>query len=80
MDEKLKKDLKRSAVGIAAGAAGGAWIGSSIGIAAAGTAFAGTLPVLAAGAVVGGLGTYAFRSITRRARDGRRQDNADSSG
>ena len=79
MDEMLKRDFKYSAGGAAAGAAGGAWIGSSIGIAALGTAAAGTIPVLVTGAIVGGLGTYACRSIARRVRVGKRQNTVGNS-
>lgn len=74
MDGKLKRDLKWSAGGATVGAAGGAWIGSSIGIAALGMAVPGTLPVLATGAVIGGLGVYACRNISRRLKDGDRHD------
>lgn len=79
MDERLKKDFAYSTGGAVAGAVGGAWVGSSVGIAALGTAVAGTLPVLVTGAVVGGLGIYACRSIARRIRDGRRHNDADNS-
>lgn len=74
MNQKLKNDLRCSAVGVAVGATGGAWFGSSIGVAAFGAAAAGTLPVLATGAIVGGLGTYASLSISRRIRDRSRHD------
>lgn len=66
-DESLKKDAGWTAGGIALGGAVGAYAGSGIGIAALGTAVAGTLPGLAAGAVVGGLVIYAWRA-SRRAR------------
>ena len=42
------------------GAAAGGWIGSSIGIAALGTAVAGTLPVAAVGGLFGYLAVKAF--------------------
>ena len=81
MNETLKSNLKYSAGGATVGAASSAWIGSSIGLAAVGTAFAGTLPVLIAGAVVGGIGTYACRDIIHRLKDGSPHDtDVDASG
>ena len=53
------KELIGGVFGAGAGAGLGGWLGTSIGIAAAGTAVSGLWPVLAVGAVIGGLaGAY----------------------
>jgi len=58
-----------AAVGGTALGTTGAAVGSSVGIAALGTAVAGTWPLLLAGAVagaaIGGLGTYAWQAKRR---------------
>ena len=64
-DSLLKKSLKAAATkegaGTISGAAVGGWLGSSIGIAALGTAVAGTLPVAAVGGLIGYLGVKALK-------------------
>lgn len=73
MDENLKDDLKWSAGGTTTGATCGYLIGSTMGIAAFGTAVAGTWPLAVTAGVVGGLGTYACRDISRRLMNGKRR-------
>ncbi len=53
--ESVKKETIAKVAGGTAGAGIGAYIGTGIGIAAAGTAIAGTWPVLLVGALVGGV-------------------------
>jgi len=65
-DGSRRKDAGWTAGGTILGGGIGAYAGSAMGIAAPGTAIAGTLPGLAVGAVVGGLGTYAWRATRRR--------------
>lgn len=64
-DGIFKKTLKAAATkegaGTISGAALGGWIGSSIGIAALGTAVVGTLPVAAVGGLIGYLGVKAIK-------------------
>ena len=50
----------KEGMGTIGGAAVGGWLGSSMGIAALGTAVAGTLPVAAVGGLVGYLAVKAF--------------------
>ncbi len=61
----LKKTLKaastKEGMGTIGGAAVGGWFGSSMGIAALGTAIAGTLPVAAVGGLIGYLAVKAFK-------------------
>ena len=68
MEEKktlTKKIIKNATTveGVATigGAAAGGWIGSSVGIAALGTAVAGTLPIAIVGAGIGYLGIKALK-------------------
>tara|TARA_A100001011_G_scaffold355030_1_gene397933 strand:+ start:117 stop:389 length:273 start_codon:yes stop_codon:yes gene_type:complete len=66
----FKKSLKLSSklvttkegLGTVGGATAGGWVGSSIGIAAMGTAVAGTLPVAIAGGIIGYLGVKAIKN------------------
>ena len=66
----FKKYLKLSSklvttkegLGTVGGATAGGWVGSSIGIAAMGTAVAGTLPVAIAGGIIGYLGVKAIKN------------------
>ena len=59
----LRKGLSSDGLGLLAGAGAGAYFGSAIGIAALGTAIAGTLPV----AIVGGtIGYLVGREVARR--------------
>lgn len=64
-DAIFKKTLKAAATkegaGTISGVALGGWIGSSIGIAALGTAVVGTLPVAAVGGLIGYLGVKAVK-------------------
>ena len=68
MSDKDKKILEKTidaattkeGMGTIGGDAVGGWIGSSVGIAALGTAVAGTLPIAAVGGVVGYLAVKAF--------------------
>ena len=68
MSNKDKKILEKTidvattkeGMGTIGGAAVGGWIGSSVGIAALGTAVAGTLPIASVGGVVGYLAVKAF--------------------
>ena len=68
MKEKQKKLIKKTVdialtkegIGTIGGAAAGGWIGSSVGIAALGTAVAGTLPIAATGGLIGYLAVKAF--------------------
>ena len=50
----------KEGMGTIGGAAVGGWVGSSVGIAALGTAVAGTLPIAAAGGLIGYLAVKAF--------------------
>ena len=68
MSEKKKLSKKalevattKEGMGTIGGAAVGGWLGSSMGIAALGTAVAGTLPVAVVGGVVGFLAVKAFK-------------------
>ena len=69
MKEKQKKLIKKTVdialtkegIGTIGGAAAGGWIGSSVGIAALGTAVAGTLPIAATGGLIGYLAVKAFQ-------------------
>ena len=60
----LKKTIDaattKEGMGTIGGAAVGGWIGSSVGIAALGTAVAGTLPIAIVGGAVGYLAVKAF--------------------
>lgn len=64
-DTLFQKTLKAAATkegaGTISGAAVGGWLGSSIGIAALGTAVAGTLPVAVVGGLIGYLGVKALK-------------------
>ena len=53
-------------MGTIGGAAVGGWVGSSVGIAALGTAVAGTLPIAAAGGLIGYLAVKAFGSDDKK--------------
>ena len=61
----LKKTFEaastKEGMGTIGGAAVGGWFGSSMGIAALGTAIAGTLPVAAVGGLIGYLAVKAFK-------------------
>ena len=56
----------KEGMGTIGGAAVGGWIGSSVGIAALGTAVAGTLPIAAAGGLIGYLAVKAFGSDDKK--------------
>ena len=56
----LEAATTKEGMGTIGGAAVGGWIGSSMGIAALGTAVAGTLPIAVVGGVVGYLAVKAF--------------------
>lgn len=53
---------RKNLVGVATGAGVGAWLGSSVGIAVAGTAISGMLPL----AVLGGAGVLAYQKLTEK--------------
>ncbi len=67
----LKGDFTFSAGVATACAVGGAYIGKGIGIVAFGGGIAGTIPVAAAAAIVGGLGTYAYRKARQQSKLGK---------
>ena len=56
----------KEGMGTIGGAAVGGWVGSSVGIAALGTAVAGTLPIAAAGGLIGYLAVKAFGSDDKK--------------
>ena len=56
----------KEGMGTLGGAAVGGWLGSSVGIAALGTAVAGTLPIAAAGGLIGYLAVKAFGSDDKK--------------
>ena len=58
----LKKTTSKEGLGTIGGAAIGGWIGSSVGIAALGTAVAGTLPIAIVGGAIGYLGVKAYKN------------------
>ena len=64
VDSVLSKTVEaattKEGMGTIGGAAVGGWIGSSVGIAALGTAVAGTLPIAIVGGAVGYLAVKAF--------------------
>ena len=60
VDKTLEAATTKEGMGTIGGAAVGGWVGSSMGIAALGTAVAGTLPVAIVGGVVGYLAVKAF--------------------
>ena len=66
----LKKTIDaattKEGMGTIGGAAVGGWIGSSVGIAALGTAVAGTLPIAIVGGAVGYLAVKAFGSDDKK--------------
>ncbi len=56
----------KEGMGTIGGAAVGGWVGSSVGIAALGTAVAGTLPIAVAGGLIGYLAVKAFGSDDKK--------------
>ena len=66
----LKKTLEaastKEGMGTIGGAAVGGWFGSSMGIAALGTAVTGTLPVAAVGGIIGYLAVKAFKKKKKK--------------
>jgi outer membrane lipoprotein SlyB len=66
----LKKTLEaastKEGMGTIGGAAVGGWFGSSMGIAALGTAIAGTLPVAVVGGVIGYLSVKVFKKKKKK--------------
>ena len=63
---KIAKGIACPGIGAGIGGGVGAYVGASIGIAAFGTAVAGTWPILAVGALAGGVVGYAGREIYKR--------------
>ena len=70
IDEVVGKTIDvattKEGMGTIGGAAVGGWLGSSMGIAALGTAVAGTLPVAVVGGVVGFLAVKAFKGKKKK--------------
>ena len=60
-DKTVDAATTKEGMGTIGGAAVGGWFGSSMGIAALGTAIAGTLPVAAVGGLIGYLAVKAFK-------------------
>ena len=60
LEKTIDAATTKEGMGTIGGAAVGGWIGSSVGIAALGTAVAGTLPIAAVAGVVGYLAVKAF--------------------
>lgn len=58
----FKKATTKEGMGTIGGAAIGGWVGSSVGIAALGTAVAGTLPIAIVGGAIGYLGVKAYKN------------------
>ena len=58
----FKKATTKEGLGTISGAAIGGWVGSSVGIAALGTAVAGTLPIAIVGGAIGYLGVKAYKN------------------
>jgi len=75
MDKKdfAKKIFKaastKEGMGTIGGSALGGWIGSSVGIAALGTAVAGTLPIAIVGGTIGYLGVKAYKNNKNKQSD-----------
>jgi len=61
----IKKATTKEGLGTIGGAAVGGWIGSSVGVAALGTAIAGTLPIAIFGGAIGYLGVKAYTNTIK---------------
>ena len=61
----IKNATTKEGLGTIGGAVAGGWIGSSVGLAALGTAVAGTLPIAIVGGAIGYLGVKAYKNTKR---------------